>query len=241
MAGAATARVEASARAGRTFARGADLFAAKASPSTARQNASSGTIFGTKGPSPTISGSEGQEDARRMVRCTAPRAFGPKTMATTRITHLTVDRKMTVALPKILGNVGALMLDGATYTTADLVKLFERRIDAADAATAAYGKWLDAVKADHDELARTAIAVRALKDTLRAMFATQAETLAEVGLTPRKVGKRTVETKLQAAARARATREARGTMGKVQRKAVKALVTTTMVVTPVGATPPIAR
>jgi type I site-specific restriction endonuclease len=148
------------------------------------------------------------------------------------------DRKMVLAIPKYLANAGTMTLAGKAYTPTDLGKLFQGRIDSIDAATAAHAKWLDAVKADRDQIAQTAVVVRALKDLLRSMFATQAETLADFGLTPRKVTKKTVATLTQAVAQSQATRKARSTMGKVQKLDVTAPVNATVVVTPVGGTAP---
>jgi len=58
--------------------------------------------------------------------------------------------------------------------------------------------------------------------------------LADFGLTARKVRVITPEQKAVAAAKAKATREARGTKGKVQKKAVKGAVTARLVVTPLA-------
>jgi len=158
-----------------------------------------------------------------------------------RNTQQNSDRKVILAIPKYLANVGNMTLAGHPYAAADLVKLFQSRIDLVDAAAAAHAKWIDAVKADRDQVAQTAVVVRAFKDLLRSMFSTQTETLADFGLTPRKVTKKSVDTKAQAVAQSKATREARSTKGKVQKKAVKNPVKLTKVVTPVGGTAPAAN
>jgi hypothetical protein len=150
------------------------------------------------------------------------------------------DRKMILAIPKHLSGVGTLTLAGSPYTGADLVKLFQSRIDSADAANAAHAKWLDMVKGERDKIAQTALVVRAMKDFLQSMFAGQTEPLADFGLAARKARKKTVATKAQAVAQSKATRSARSTMGKVQKKAVRPAVKATVVVTPVGGTAPAA-
>ncbi len=157
-----------------------------------------------------------------------------------RNTQQNSDRKMILAIPKYLSNVGNMTLAGHSYAAADLVKLFQSRIDLVDAAAAAHAKWLDAVKADRDQIAQTAVVVRAFKDLLRSMFPTQTETLADFGLTPRKVTKKSVDTKAQAVAQSKATRQARGTKGKVQKLEITNPVKVTQVVTPVGSTAPAA-
>jgi hypothetical protein len=79
---------------------------------------------------------------------------------------------------------------------------------------------------------------RAFKRIVQGMFAESPDTLADFGLKPLKVGARTVATKVDAIARAAATRKARHTMGSQQKKEVKGDVTG-ITVTPV-VTPPAA-
>jgi hypothetical protein len=134
------------------------------------------------------------------------------------------DRKIVLAIPLHLANVSNVMLAGVQYTTADLVKLFQGRIDASDQSTAAHAKWLDLVKAEREERAQTAVVVRAFKDLVLSMFADQAGPLADFGLTPRKKPKKTVATKSQAVAQTKATRTARKTLGKRQKAKVKGVV-----------------
>ncbi|MGH7439717.1 MAG: hypothetical protein ACRENE_28845 [Polyangiaceae bacterium] len=112
-----------------------------------------------------------------------------------RNTQQNSDRKIVIAIPRYLTTVGNMTLAGTSYTSADLVKLFQSRIDLVDAAAAARAKWLDAIKAERDQVTQTAVVVRAFKDSLRSMFPTQNETRADFGLTPRKVVKKSVDTK----------------------------------------------
>jgi hypothetical protein len=135
------------------------------------------------------------------------------------------DRKVILAIPKHLSNVGTMNLAGTSYTPSDLVRLFQSRIEAADAATAAHAKWLDTVKGEREQIAQTAIVVRAFKNFLLSMFADQTEPLADFGVSPRKAPKKTVATKAKAVAQTKATRKVRNTMGKQQKKAVKGSVT----------------
>ena len=80
----------------------------------------------------------------------------------------------------------------------------------------------------------------ALESFVRATFSNSPDVLADFGLAPRKArAPLTVEDKVAAAAKGKATRVARKTMGSQQKKAVKGTVTGVLV-TPISAAPPIA-
>jgi len=68
---------------------------------------------------------------------------------------------------------------------------------------------------------------------VKVTFGNQPDALADFGLAPPKArAPMTAEQKAVAAAKRKATRVARGTLGKKQKKAVKGAVTATLVVTP---------
>jgi hypothetical protein len=81
------------------------------------------------------------------------------------------------------------------------------------------------------ELRSTRALVNAIKQALRALFANDIATLATFGLAPLKVPAPTPQTKVDAAAKAKATRAARGTKGPKARLTVQAAAA------PQGATP----
>jgi hypothetical protein len=96
------------------------------------------------------------------------------------------------------------------------------------------------VTLDADEAAAPAILALLGEYTkfLRATFGTAADALADFDLTPPKVpAPRTAAEKAVAAAKAKATRAARGTTSAKQKKAVKGNVTATVVVTPAAPEP----
>jgi hypothetical protein len=70
------------------------------------------------------------------------------------------------------------------------------------------------------------------------MFAESPDTLAEFGMTAPKKAERSAAVKAGAVAKNKATRVARHTMGKNQKKAVKGAVNATLVVAPVDASKP---
>jgi hypothetical protein len=120
-----------------------------------------------------------------------------------------------------------LVLLGQTLTPAQIVAMIQQDIAATDASIQAHDAWLEKVeleKASHQQLAPT---LRALTSTVMAQFGDSPDatsTLGDFGLSPRKVSKRTVAVKVQAAEKSLATRTARHTMGKNQRKSVKGTV-----------------
>ena len=76
-----------------------------------------------------------------------------------RNTQQNSDRKMVLAVPKYLASAGSLTLAGKSYTSADLVKLFQGRIDSGDTVNAARAKWIDTVNSDRNVLSQTAVFV----------------------------------------------------------------------------------
>jgi hypothetical protein len=88
------------------------------------------------------------------------------------------------------------------------------------------------VQAERDERAKSRALVTGVRQALQAAFADSAETLAKYGLKPRKKPVVSPQTRVAAAAKAKATRAARHTMGSNQKKAVKGDVTAVSV-TPV--------
>jgi hypothetical protein len=122
---------------------------------------------------------------------------------------------------KHLGNVTNVTLLGSSYTPAELttklqlVGSLHAEVDAAKAATTAK---LEALKA-----AMTTIRplMQALVAYAKVTYGTQHDVLGDFGVHPKERKTPTVEEKAAAAAKRKATREARGTKGSVQKKAIK--------------------
>jgi len=137
---------------------------------------------------------------------------------------------------------GSFTLGKVTYTTATLVQLFESLIAAIDAVNAAQASVRDAVAAMRGIETKLAPVVRDLKRFILATYgATATQDLADFGMEPPKApAPRTVEQKAAAAAKLRATREARGTASKKSKRAVKGNVSgveITPITAPAPATP----
>lgn len=118
----------------------------------------------------------------------------------------------------------SVVIGGALLTTADVIVQLQELVDSADTTRSTRATWRAAVQADRERLARAKAFVSGLKQATRVAFAGSIETLADCGLSPRKVHLPTPEQTLAATAKALATRAARHTMGKKQRQAIKGAV-----------------
>jgi hypothetical protein len=136
---------------------------------------------------------------------------------------------------------GSFTFGNTTYTSASLVQVLQGLVSAMLARNAAETGAKDALTAEQAAQTQIDPIVRAYERLVLATFASATQTLADFGLTPPKA--RTPLTAQQLAARAakaKATRTARGTTSKKQKLGVKGDVTgvvVTPVTTPTAATP----
>jgi hypothetical protein len=139
-----------------------------------------------------------------------------------------------------LANVTQVMFASGSFTpaqvTAQLQALVNLRNDV-NAAKATTKAKLAAEKADMPTLR---IFMGAFVALVKAMYSKSPDVLADFGLHPKARTPLTVEAKAAAAAKSKATRSARHTMGSRQKKGVKGAVTG-IVVTPITATHPVAK
>jgi hypothetical protein len=137
-------------------------------------------------------------------------------------------------------NVASLAFAGSTYTPAQVQTSLQTLVDlrnAVDAAKAVTATKVAAEKAQAPSLRRF---MSAYVTFVKATFGDHPDVLAHFGLAPRKAATPlTVEEKAAAAAKRKATRDARHTMGPQQKRDVKGDVTGVKV-TPVTATKPVA-
>jgi hypothetical protein len=150
-----------------------------------------------------------------------------------RTVNQAADQKMIDGFNKHASTITSLVIAGVTYKTADILAIFQGRMATANTVEIAKPPWQAAVKADKDERAKTKAFVSGVRQSLQVMFAGSVDTLADFGLKPRKPHVVSPETKAAAALKAKATRDARKTMGKVQKAKIKGNVT----ITPATATP----
>ncbi len=160
--------------------------------------------------------------------------MGINTPNKNRTDQSTANQKLIDGLNKHAATIPSIVIAGASVTTKDIIATLQSRIDSAKAAQSTRATWQTAVQADHAERDKTKTFVSGLKQALLVAFVGQIDTLADFGLTGRKVRVVSPEEKVAAAAKAKATRAARHTMGKVQKAAIKGTVTPTA---PATATP----
>jgi hypothetical protein len=130
---------------------------------------------------------------------------------------------------------GSLTVGNVVFTIAALVQLLQGQADAMTAQTTAQKAAEDAMTALRELQTKNGPTILALKDLLLAQFGSASQTLADFGLTPRKVRTpMTVAQKAAAAAKREATRVARGTKGPKAKLAIKGTVTA-----PVETAPPV--
>ena len=135
--------------------------------------------------------------------------------------------KKTTLLPALVAGLGKRFANGkltfasGTYAVSDMVTQFQAVTAAFAALAPLEAKWHNAVLAARAAFEQAWPVAKALIAYLHALYGADAEALADFGLTPRKTSKPSVATKAQAQAKAKATREARHTAGKKQKKAIK--------------------
>jgi hypothetical protein len=140
---------------------------------------------------------------------------------------------------------GSFTIGSTVYTAASLIQVLQGLASAMTAHNAAEAGAKDALAAEHAAQTQVGPILLAYKRLVLAAFANATQTLADFGLAPPKA--RTPFTSEQLAARAakaKATRTARGTTSKKQKLAIKGNVTgitVTPVTAPTPATPPPAQ
>jgi cell division septation protein DedD len=132
----------------------------------------------------------------------------------------------------------ALQVGGATFTVTALTQELQGFVDNRDAVEASKAATKAKIEIERVQSPSQLALIRAFVTVIRGTFGNSADVLADFGLAPPKARvTRTAEEKAVSAAKSAATRAARGTMGKNQKKAVKGSITAKLVVTPVTTSP----
>jgi hypothetical protein len=150
-----------------------------------------------------------------------------------RVNEVAALQQLVDGLTQNAATAPSVVLAGVTLKPGDIVAKIQARLAVAKAVAAAAATWHSAVQTDKAAAEQLKPLVATVKQTLIAAFSTQLVVLAEFGLTPRKKPVVSPATRTAAALKAKATRAARGTTGKVQKAAITAPVT----ITPATATP----
>jgi hypothetical protein len=137
-----------------------------------------------------------------------------------RTDQMLADQRLIDGFTRHAALVPSVMIDGVVMSSKDILAMLQARIAASQAATTARATWQALVIADEAEHAKTRTTTAALRQAMLVAFGRQLDTLADFGLTPRKVRVQTPDQKIAATAKAKATRAARHTMGKVQKSKI---------------------
>lgn len=147
---------------------------------------------------------------------------------TNKTTTLARDSLVIAGITKDLKNASAMPIAGTTYTPVALITLIQSRINAINAAAAARAQWLDAVKAVNALNAQVDEAEAGLQSYVLNLFGKSSPLLADFGFAPKPRATPDLATRTLAAAKAAATRKARGTMGKKEKAKITGTVGTTV-------------
>ena len=132
-----------------------------------------------------------------------------------------------------------VVLNGTATTVAAILTQLQSFVNNRNAVVAAQATAKDAVATERAQAPALNVVIDAFEAFVRFTFGDQATVLTAFGLAPHKVpAPMTAEEKAVAAAKRKATREARGTTSPKQKKSVKGNVTATLVVTPATAPTP---
>jgi hypothetical protein len=123
-------------------------------------------------------------------------------------------------IQKNLSTATNLVLLGVTYTPADLEKLFQSWLVAAAAVAPAKAQWQATVLAEHTLRKAVQAVWNALEAYARNQYAATPAILTDYGFTPVKKAEKTPATLVAAAQKSKATRVARHTLGKNQKKGI---------------------
>jgi hypothetical protein len=147
------------------------------------------------------------------------------------------NRTMIAGMQKHLSGTPTITLDGKPFTLAAAIKPLQDEIDAAGQTLVAEGTYHDAVAAEQATVTVGEPVYRALKAFVLNLYKGQADVLGDFGVTVVARQVPTAATKAAAAAKAKATRTARGTGGKRQKAAIKGTVVAAPATTPTTAKP----
>jgi hypothetical protein len=118
-----------------------------------------------------------------------------------------------------------LVLEGKAWKEADIVSAIQDQIEALQASDAAHATWIKSV-ADQRTSYKTVIVplLHALRNYVALLYGTNSQTYLDFGFAPPTKAKPSTETRSAALEQSRATRKARGTLGKKQRLGIKGVV-----------------
>ena len=159
-------------------------------------------------------------------------------MAVSRFSQNASNQNLIAGLTKHAADIPQMTLGGQVVTNAALVQVLEGHLASSANVVTTHDTWSQAVASDRALQAGDLQLLDNLRQALRAMYKGAPTTLSDFGLTARGRTPLTTEQKLVAAAKAKATRIARGTMGPKKRAAIHGDVTGVTVTPVVEGAPP---
>jgi hypothetical protein len=161
--------------------------------------------------------------------------MGKNTPKNNRIVEVTAEQTLIDGFNKHASLFTSMVINGVPRTQQDIVATLQSRIDASRAVMSTRATWQTSIVTEEQLRDTTKTFVSGVRQGLIVAFGGQLDTLADFGLTARKAHVATPEENIARTAKAKATREARHTMGTKQKASIKGTVPTTA---PVTAAPP---
>jgi hypothetical protein len=135
--------------------------------------------------------------------------------------QIPLDAQLIAGLTKHFPKGATIVIAGKKVPIAEIVARLKARIDAVAAVAPARAGWREKVRAQNATLDETEALISAVRRALTLMFDQSVDTLADFGLAmPKPRRALTSEERVLAVQRAKATREARHTMGRKQRRGI---------------------
>ncbi len=156
------------------------------------------------------------------------------TKTTSRTNQQGKDQQVIQGIDQDLKQMTTLYLGGTTYTPTTLKAFVQSRIDAANQVATAKANWQAAAKTYEGINQEANVVIHDLKQVVIGAFGAQSVKLADFGWTPRKKVVLTPDQKVAAAAKRKATREARGTKGPKAKLGIKGTVPSATTTTGTG-------
>ncbi len=157
------------------------------------------------------------------------------TNTATKIMVADLAEQLIAGTDKHLASVTQVMLTGGSFTPAEVTTKLQALVKLRNDVNASKASTKAKLALEKTNMPALRTFMAAYVAFVKAAFGTKPDVLADFGLHPKTRAQLTVEAKAAAAAKRKATRAARNTMGSVQKKSVKGAVTG-IVVTPI--TPP---
>ena len=128
---------------------------------------------------------------------------------TTQVAAEVSFQTLVTGFPVVFAGESSFVLPSGTYTLAQLLGPFQKRIAAAEATKAAETAWHDAVAAERPVAEQADTLRKEVKQLAAGRFGASSSVLSQLGYTPDKPRKVSVAVKANSAAKARATRAAK--------------------------------